>query len=109
MPETPSQRLLARLRAMGVPIPEGAVIRRTHAGLQQRRNGAWSWFVDPDPRIPGTTPGLGSQVPVTELLRTDRLVVSGSYDPCSTSPYVDPWTPAGTWARNLFEEPERTR
>ena len=69
---TPSERLLARLTAMGVPLPEGAEIRRTYAGWLQRRHGAWSWAVDPS--VGAWT--VGSQWPVTHLLRARRLVVS---------------------------------
>lgn len=85
---TPSQRLLARLKAMGVPIEDGAIITRTHAGYWQRRQGAWSWRVEqPDYRLPQQI--VGSHYPVTDLVRAPRLVatrdeVTGD---CSIDPY----------------------
>lgn len=65
----PSERLLVRLRAMGLPIPQDAWIERTYAGYWQRQGGAWSWSVHPQ-----TTYAVGSQYPVAELLRAERLV-----------------------------------
>jgi hypothetical protein len=72
---TPSARLLARLRAQGVQVPEGAQIRRTYAGRCQREAGAWSWFVlNPDGSE--TIGGLGGYHPVGVLLRAPRLRVT---------------------------------
>lgn len=67
---TPSARLLTRLRAMGLPVPEGASIERTHAGHWQRKEGAWSWQVLPQLG----REGVGSQYPVTKLLHARRLI-----------------------------------
>jgi hypothetical protein len=39
-------RLARRLREMGQDVPEGMVLRRTHAGHWQRSQGAWSWTLD---------------------------------------------------------------
>lgn len=69
---TPSQRLLERLTAMGVPIEDDAVIVRTHAGHWQRSQGAWVWRVESGPYRCPKEP-VGSHHPVTELLR-GRLV-----------------------------------
>lgn len=98
---TPSEKMLARLTAMGVPIPDGAVIRRTYAGRLQRRAGAWSWYVDPEPRIPGAGLGLGGFEPLGELLRVDWLVVVPGTGDTAT---VDVWTPPGKHERFLYEE-----
>lgn len=70
---TPSERLMARLRAMGVDIPEGSTLQRTYAGYWQRKGGAWSWFLlSPDGRD-----FLGSYFPVKTLLRTRLNVTQG--------------------------------
>lgn len=71
---TPSERLLDRLRnELGLKIPKTAYIRRTYASAGQRAGGAWSWILDDyDPLSPYAL-RLGSQWPVTELLRARRL------------------------------------
>jgi hypothetical protein len=87
---TPSQRLLARLKAMGVPIEDGALIARTYAGYWQRKQGSWSWLVEqPEHRLPRQM--VGSHYPVTDLVRAPRLVatwdrVTGD---CSIDPYTE--------------------
>jgi hypothetical protein len=55
---------------MGLPVAEGARIERTYAGFWQRAAGAWSWSVQP--QIGAYA--VGSQYPVTELLRAHRLL-----------------------------------
>jgi hypothetical protein len=65
----PSERLLARLRAMGLPVAPDAQFRRVYAGYWQRAAGAWSWTVD------GSSTGwIGSIYPVAVLLRAERLI-----------------------------------
>lgn len=68
--QTPSARLLARLRAMGVPVGDDAAIERTYAGLAMRRSGAWVWRTGPfgDQHVM-----VGSIYPVTDLIRRSRL------------------------------------
>ena len=72
---TPSTRLIGRLRAMGLPVPDDSEIRRTYAGIHQRRDGAWSWTVDPG----SGSAGVGSQFPVAEVLRAGRLIAVKQY------------------------------
>ena len=102
----PSERLIARLRAMGVEIPEGATIRRTHAGYWQKAQAAWSWFVAD---ANGKELGIGSQISVTELLREKRLCAAEAYSDCDIS--IDPMLPGdvppprGAF-RNVWIEPE---
>jgi hypothetical protein len=75
---SPSERLLARLRAQGVEIPDGARIQRTYAGRCQREAGAWSWsVVNADGG--DLRQRLGSQWPVGVLLGAPRLIVSRSH------------------------------
>lgn len=70
---TPSERLLDRLRdELDLDIPATAYIRRTYAGAGQRWGGAWSWILD-DERPSPYALRLGSQWPVTELLRARKL------------------------------------
>lgn len=67
---TKFERLIARLREMGVEIPDGAQLRRTYAGRHQRSAGAWSWYlVDAD----GHELHIGSQISVTDLLKETTL------------------------------------
>jgi hypothetical protein len=99
----PSQRLVARLRAMGVPLPDEVELVRTRAGRAQRAAGAWSWAA----YVPGGRElRLGSQAPITELLRAHRLTVS-QYSP-SDDMEVDVWVPMPTGTRwHLWlDEPE---
>jgi hypothetical protein len=71
---TPSQRLLTRLAAMGVPIEDGATIVRTYVGYWQRRQGAWIWMVESAERgLPKKM--VGSHSRVTDLVR-GRLVAT---------------------------------
>jgi hypothetical protein len=65
---TPSQRLLARLAAMGVPIEDGATIVRTYAGYWQKKQGAWIWRVESGPHGVPAKP-VGSGFRATDLLR----------------------------------------
>ena len=98
----PSEVLLKRLRALGLGLPEGAIVRRTGAGPNQKAAGAFSWvIVGPD----GADMRIGGYRPVKELLR-GRMVVSrahGSYDRT-----VDPLTDAPTNGREAeyLVEPE---
>jgi len=73
---TPSQKLLTRLRGLGLAIPEGSTLGRTYAGSNQRTAGAWSWYLlgpDTAPGIVNGT-GLGSQWSVAALLKARLLV-----------------------------------
>jgi hypothetical protein len=68
--QTPSQRLLERLKAMGVPLAEDATIERTYAGRGMRSAGAWVWHSGP------ASEGhfmVGSIFPVTDLVRRPLL------------------------------------
>lgn len=88
---TPAGRLIARLRAEhDLTISDQAQVRRTHAGLNQRQAGAWSWFLD-DPEHRSTE--YGSHLPVTKLLRHKAWTVTEDYSDRSTHPRsfsVDP-------------------
>lgn len=76
MSTTPSARLLERLRVMGLAIPTDAEIRRTRAGVHQRRAGAFSWYiVNGD----GAEMRIGSQYPVTELMTRPRLMATRAW------------------------------
>ncbi len=64
-----SERMLAVLRERGLDIPEGCTIRRTYAGWNQRREGAWSWFVHPPEGVRVEWLEIGSQLPLSEIFR----------------------------------------
>lgn len=101
---TPAERLIDRLRAMGVPVPEGTVPRRTYAGWAQRSQGAWSWFLDYPAAVPGL-PYIGSHWPLRDLLHRRLMVTlsdSGAWE-------IDPWAELSPQqARYLrFEEKPR--
>lgn len=67
---TKAERLIKRLREMDVDIPDGWRLCRTHAGFHMRSAGAWSWFLlDAE----GRELHIGSQIPVTDLLREKTL------------------------------------
>lgn len=64
-----SQRLLSKLRANGVDLPPGTVLRTIRASRAQRTEGAWSWSaVTPD----GHTPA-GSQWTMLQCLIAPSL------------------------------------
>jgi len=99
---TPSDKLMGRLRDMGMSVPDGSTLHRTHAGQLQRRTGAWSWSIlDPAGREL-----CGSYSPVTELLRGPLTVLDSEYG----VPEVVPAAEAGDRTkyragRTLFSEP----
>lgn len=68
--KTPSERLLDRLKVMGVPVEDDATIQRTYAGYWMRREGAWVWHTGPfgDRHLMA-----GSVHTVTDLVRAPRL------------------------------------
>lgn len=68
--QTPSERLLARLKAMGVPVDDDAAVTRTYAGHWQRREGAWTWLTGP---VGERHVMAGSIHTVTNLARAPRL------------------------------------
>lgn len=86
--QTPSERLLARLKAVGVPIDDDAVIERTYAGSSMRTAGAWVWRTGPfgDGHIM-----VGSIFPVTDLVRRPLLcaTLSTNAPEWSVWPYDD--------------------
>jgi hypothetical protein len=102
MKKAPSQRLLARLRAMGLDIVDGAVVQRTYAGIWQRREGAWSWaLVDAN----NFELSVGSQYPVTRLLK-GRIMATQHWN--NDDLHVDPWEAISEGQRGdyryVFEE-----
>lgn len=86
---TPSERLLARVKAMGVPVEDDAVIVRTYAGHWQRSQGAWVWRIESGP-LGVPTQSVGAHHPVTELLR-GRLVAD--WDPAIQEWCITPYLP----------------
>lgn len=70
---TPSQKLLTRLRSLGVEIPEGATIRRTYAGTWQKAQGANVWHMV---NARGDYLTIGSQFTVTELNKAKNISAS---------------------------------
>ncbi|MFE5912070.1 hypothetical protein ACFQ6B_23715 [Streptomyces wedmorensis] len=68
-----SERLLARLREIGVDLPQGAQLVRVHPSPAMRNAGAWSWAAfGPD----GHDLRIGSQYPMSELIKAEALDVS---------------------------------
>lgn len=101
---TPSERLLIRLRDMGLEIPDDARLRRTYAGYWQRAAGAWSWCLED---ADGIELGIGSQYPVTSL--RGRIIVLRLWN--DRDLHVDPWlflsdAQRGDY-RQVIEEPVR--
>jgi len=81
--QTPSERLLARLKAMGVPVEDDATIERTYAGYWMRARGAWVWSSGVRAVV------TGSIYTVTDLVRRPRLcaVLSPDAPEWSVHPY----------------------
>jgi hypothetical protein len=103
---TPSQRLIARLRAMGLPLADDTTLARTHAGYWQRKGGAWSWMLWSDTDSAMTK--YGSQHTVTALLREPRLVAT--FERRSGMWHVDPYDPRTderAWPEGIVVEAER--
>jgi hypothetical protein len=77
-----SERLLARLTAMGLEMPEGTRLVRTNASRSARANGAWVWRAE-DPTGWFALPvwyrdrqgGVGSIWPMLTLLQNPRLTL----------------------------------
>jgi len=66
----PSERLIRKLRDLGLELPEGSRLIRTNPGPSARNAGAWTWCaIDAD----GRDLRIGSQVPMGELLRAPAL------------------------------------
>lgn len=97
--QTPSQRLLARLKAMGVPIEDDAVIVRTYAGYWQRAQGAYVWAVEASGhRLPKVT--VGSHCRVTDLIRAPRLVAT--WNKITTDWSIDPYIETADYDMRRF-------
>lgn len=81
-----SERLLARLRAAGVELPEGARLVRVHPSESMRNVGAWSWTAADADGIPlcrdaqGRPMAVGSQYSMGELLRLGFEVNRPGFD-----------------------------
>jgi hypothetical protein len=79
------EHLIKRLSAMGMDVPDGSAVYRSHAGRLMRQAGAWSWdLVDPSYREL-----CGSYLPVTELLHSRLIIVAGGYRTPEVMPYED--------------------
>jgi len=76
MANRPQDKMLARLREMGLEVPADAHIRRVYPSASQRNVGAWSWTVI---KADGYEAGIGSQWSIGELLR-GRMVASLGYE-----------------------------
>lgn len=77
-----SQRLVERLRKMGLTVPDDEIYR-VHPSRASREAGAWSWAI-------GTSPAVGSQHAMTVLMRAPRLTASWSTRLMDTDIHIDP-------------------
>jgi hypothetical protein len=96
---TASERLLARLRAMGVDLPEDATICRTYAGRHQRAAGAWTWYAWSATR--GNLGGIGSHSTVNELVRAPVISATRAYG-IGEDLHVDPCEPGSTGWKECY-------
>lgn len=77
---TASQRLLDRLRQIGLQVPPGAVIARQNPSPGQRAQGTWRWRIhtaDGKPVLEqpdGLFYAVGSTERVTDLVKAEHLV-----------------------------------
>ena len=70
------EKLIKRLRAMGLQLPTTVRVRHTNAGRVQKAAGAWSWFL-----VDGTTGlelNIGGYEAITALL-PKRLIATRSF------------------------------
>lgn len=98
---TSTARLITRLRNLGLSIPAEAQIERTYASRAYRASGAWSWYI-----LVGSGQ-IGSQAPVTALLREPRLMANREHHaPGDVS--IDRWEETLPRHRDMLvaEEPE---
>lgn len=71
----PTEKMLDLLRhKFKLQIPPDATIDRVRGGYWQRKNGALSWML-----VAEGFGSLGSQTPITELLRCPNLVIEDVY------------------------------
>ena len=70
-----SSKLIKRLKALGLNIPEGTYISRTKAGRNQKAAGAWSWnLCHADSSHAGLT-NIGSCYTVRDCVRAKQLEI----------------------------------
>lgn len=68
-----SDRLIARLRKIGLDLPEGTQLVRVMPSGAMRNEGAWSWAaIGPT----GAELRIGSQFSMSDLIAAPALVVS---------------------------------
>ncbi|SRR5216683_1167076 len=79
-------RLLARLRAAGLHLPDGTVLLTLHTGRIQRSQGAWSWAAQ-GPGGRALPVPVGSQWPMHSLISHEWLIITRS---ASGDLHVDP-------------------
>lgn len=75
MAKTKNERLIERLRLMGLVIPVDAEIERTYAGREQKAAGAFVWIIEVNPGVGMVNHIITSQWPVTDLLKEKKLSI----------------------------------
>lgn len=102
--QTPSERLLERLKTMSIPIADDAGIERTYAGRAMRSAGAWVWRHGP---VGDQHVMVGSRLPITELIRHGQLCAVRS--PHAPEWSIWPYNGNVTKENDIFRiEPERS-
>jgi hypothetical protein len=83
---TVRERMLRRMRAEGVDLPEDTELVRIYAGWAMKSRGCWSWFAHSpsDAHV-----NIGSHYTMTELLRMKRWLITTDRDTRDTS--IDPF------------------
>lgn len=74
---TSVEKIIELITAAGYKWPGGAAnaeIHRTHAGRHQRACGAWSWFLWAIDGDLGLFPSVGSQSPVSDIVKGPTVV-----------------------------------
>lgn len=100
---TTSERVLARLRADGRDVPDGARLIRVYAGYWQRAQGAWSWHVVDDRglTIVGSVYAAGDLLRCRAWRYSDEVGLRSDVD-------VDPCRECERIRRCLPRRPEQT-
>lgn len=73
MVKSKNERMIERLRKLGLTIPRGAEIERTYVQQAQKDAGALVWYISVMPGNGMADHIIGSQWPVTELLKAEKL------------------------------------
>lgn len=89
---TNSEKLIARIRALGVQLPDDVQVRRVYPSAASRNAGAWSWSLCSDQHPYDLK--IGSQYAVARLVRAGVAIEISAPDRTGDR-HIDPVETAG--------------